>query len=150
MSVETVRLDQTRAYVKVSGEVDLATAAPLWAVLDGHLGAGRRFLRLDLAGVSFLDGSALTGLTRVHQDALARRGTLVLTGVSARVARVLRLAGLDRLLFIGSSVPDDDASTDAGAERWPAGRQPARWPSRPVPWMPPGVARRVLPIRHDR
>jgi anti-sigma B factor antagonist len=100
MSVETVGVDQLRAHVRVTGDLDMSTAAPLWAVLDGHLAAGRRFLRLDVSGVNFLDASALTGISRAHQDALALRGTLVLTGVRPRIARLLRLTGLDDVLFI--------------------------------------------------
>jgi len=108
MSVETVRFDRARAVVKVLGELDLHTAAPLWAVLESHLAAGRRFLRLDLSGVTFLDATALTGITAVHRELLARRGTLVITGVRARVSRVLRLTGLDEVLFVGGLRADDD------------------------------------------
>jgi anti-anti-sigma factor len=108
MSVETVRFDGLRASIKVHGELDLSTAAPLWAVLDGHLAAGRRFLRLDLSGVTFLDATALSGITRTHKALLARRGTLVVTGVRARVGRVLRMTGLDEVLFVSGPRADDD------------------------------------------
>lgn len=113
MAVDTVHFDSTRANIKVVGELDLATAPPLWAVLQGHLAAGRRFVRLDMSGVTFLDATALTGITRAHQDLLAARGTLVITGVRARVARVLRLTGLDEVLFIGGARADGD-TFDAG------------------------------------
>lgn len=103
MSVETIRFDRLRAHVRAEGEIDISTAAPLWAVLDGHLAAGRRFLRLDVGGVTFLDASGLSGVTQVHRDALAKRGTLVLTGVHTHVAKLLRLTGLDDVLFIGGS-----------------------------------------------
>lgn len=108
MSVRTVRFDDTNALVKVNGELDLSTAAPLWAVLDSHLAAGRRFLRLDLSGVTFLDATALTGITRAHKELLARRGTLVVTGVRSLVGRVLRMTGLDEVLFVGGPRADDD------------------------------------------
>lgn len=108
MSVETVRFDRARAVIKVIGELDLHTAAPLWAVLESHLAAGRRFLRLDLSGVTFLDATALTGITSVHKELLGRRGTLVITGVRALVSRVLRLTGLDEVLFVGGLRADDD------------------------------------------
>jgi anti-anti-sigma factor len=108
MSVETVRFDETRALIKVNGELDLSTAAPLWAVLQSHLAAGRRFLRLDLSGVTFLDATVLSGITRAHKDLLARRGTLVITGVRALVSRVLRMTGMDEVLFVGGPRADDD------------------------------------------
>jgi anti-sigma B factor antagonist len=109
MSVQTVRFDATRALIKVNGELDLSTAAPLWAVLDSHLGAGRRFLRLDLSGVTFLDTTALSGITRTHQELLARRGTLVMTGVRSLVGRVLRVTGLDEVLLVSGPRADDDS-----------------------------------------
>lgn len=111
MAVDTVRFDAARANITVVGDLDLATAAPLWAVLQGHLAAGRRFVRLDMSGVTFLDATALSGITRAHQDFLAARGTLVITGVRTRVARVLRLTGLDEVLFVGGSRSDDDTFT---------------------------------------
>ncbi len=108
IAVDTVRFDPMRALVRVTGEIDKSTAAALWAVLQGHVGAGRRFLRLDLSGVTSIDAGALSGLTRAHQDLLHQRGTLVLTGVRSLAARVLRLSGLDQQLFIGGPRADDD------------------------------------------
>jgi anti-sigma B factor antagonist len=108
LSVETTRKDQQRALVRVAGDVDMSTGAALWAVLDGHLAAGRRFLRLDVSGVSFIDATALSGLTRVHYDALKLRGTLVLTGVVPRISKLLGLTGLDEMLFISGPRTDDD------------------------------------------
>lgn len=108
MSVQTVRFDDTRALIKVIGELDLSTAAPLWAVLQSHLAAGRRFLRLDLSGVTFLDATVLSGITRTHKELLSRRGTLVITGVRALVSRVLRMTGMDQVLFVSGPRADDD------------------------------------------
>jgi anti-anti-sigma factor len=113
VSVETVRCDRLRALIKVSGELDLATAAPLWAVLRSHVDTGRRFLRLDMSGVTFLDATALTGITAVHRDLLRRRGTLVITGVRSLVARVLRVTGLEDVLFVSGPRADDDVVVPA-------------------------------------
>lgn len=113
MTVETVRCETQRAFVRVDGELDMGTAAPLWAVLRGHLSSGRRYLRLDVHGLRFLDATALSGITAVHRDALEARGTLVLTGVQHVVARVLSLTGLDEVLFIGGSRADFDVEVDA-------------------------------------
>ncbi|WP_375498589.1 STAS domain-containing protein [uncultured Jatrophihabitans sp.] len=103
LSVETVALDFQGATVQVGGELDLGTAPPLWAVLRSHLLAGRRFLRLDVTSLTFVDASALAGLRAIHDEALAARGTLVVTGVRALVARVLHLTGFDEVLFLGGS-----------------------------------------------
>jgi anti-anti-sigma factor len=108
MSVDTVECDASRALVKVAGELDLATVSPLWAVLDCHLAAGRRFLRLDLSEVTFMDAAALGGIIRVHHQALDHRGTLVITGARPPVTRMLRLTSLDEVLFVGGPRADDD------------------------------------------
>jgi anti-anti-sigma factor len=108
VSVETVSCDRLRALIKVTGELDIGTAAPLWAVVDGHIASGRRFVRLDMSDVTFLDATALTGITRAHHDLLGRRGTLVITGARALVMRVLRMTGLDSVLFVGGPRADDD------------------------------------------
>ncbi|GAB2459706.1 STAS domain-containing protein [Jatrophihabitans fulvus] len=110
MSVDTVRFDDLRALVRVVGDLDMATVAPLAAVLRSHLDAGRRFLRLDVSGVRFVDATALAGIVAAHEQALAARGTLVITGVRSLVGRVLRMSGLDRVLLIGGPRADDDLS----------------------------------------
>jgi anti-anti-sigma factor len=115
VNVETTLADRLRALVKVSGELDVSTAAPLWAVLRGHVDSGRRFLRLDMSGVTFLDATALTGITTVHRDLLQRRGTLVITGARSLVARVLRVTGLDEVLFVSGPRADDDHTLPFGS-----------------------------------
>jgi anti-sigma B factor antagonist len=139
MSVDTVGLDQLRAHVRVTGDLDVSTGAPLWAVLDGHLAAGRRFLRLDLSGVTFLDAAALTGISRAHRDALAVRGTLVLTGVRPRIVRLLRLTGLDDVLFVSGPHGDEPLpDTPAQDDPPPSVVRPAR----SAPAVPPDAAPR--------
>lgn len=111
LSVETMALHEQGATVRVGGELDLGTAAPLWAVLRHHLTAGRRFLRLDVSDLTFVDATALTGLREIHDEALAARGTLVLTGVRALVARVLHMTGLDGVLFLGGPRAEHDIAS---------------------------------------
>jgi anti-sigma B factor antagonist len=108
VSIETVRLDERRAHIKVRGDLDVSTAAALWAVLQSHLSAGRRFLRLDLSAVNFVDAAAVTAIVEVHHEALYRRGTLVLAGVNAVVARMLSLTGVHEKLFIAGPRSDAD------------------------------------------
>lgn len=100
LSVETVRFDERRAAVSVHGDLDVSTAAALWSVLQSHLTAGRRYLRVDLSAVKFIDAAAVTAIVEVHHEALYRRGRLVLAGVTTAVAKVLSLTGVDGTLFI--------------------------------------------------
>jgi stage II sporulation protein AA (anti-sigma F factor antagonist) len=100
LTVETIRFDERRAAVAVHGDLDVSTAAELWSVLQRHLTAGRRYLRVDLAAVKFIDAAAVTAIVEVHHEALYRRGTLVLVGVTPPVAKVFALTGVDETLFI--------------------------------------------------
>jgi anti-anti-sigma factor len=105
LSVQTLHVDDRRAAVAVLGDLDVSTAAELWSVLQSHLAAGRRYLRVDLSAVRFVDSAAVTALIEVHREALYRRGTLVLVGVSDRIAKVLSLTGVDETLFIAGPLP---------------------------------------------
>lgn len=76
-----------------------AAAARLAAALDQYLAAGRRYTCLDLSRVPMLDQAGFDVLVEGHHRFLAAGGTLVLTGVGPRIARLLELTGLDRTLF---------------------------------------------------
>lgn len=53
--------DDRHANVQVRGELDLANADPFADVLEGAPAAGRRFVRLDLAGLGFVGSSRING-----------------------------------------------------------------------------------------
>jgi anti-sigma B factor antagonist len=83
--------------VTVEGDIDLATAPRLEAVL-GRCDSAR--VVIDLGRVRHVDSSGLRVLLATH-DRLDRAGrTLVLRNPSAFVQRLLNLAGLDGLLVI--------------------------------------------------
>jgi anti-anti-sigma factor len=132
-SIETTRFDRRSASISVRGDLDVAIAAQLWSVLQQNLLAGRRFLRLDLSAVTFVDAAAVTAIVEVHHEALYRRGTLVLVGVTSLVAKVLSLTGVDDLLLIAGPRSDNDqpnprramaAARDLlGSRAWPSPRR---------------------------
>jgi anti-anti-sigma factor len=107
----TLRQDQTRALVRAVGEWDLAAADALAEELRAHETAGRRFVRLDVSAVTFLDCACLDVLVGAHARFLAARGTLVLSGMTPRILRLLRLTGLDRVLLT-TSLSDVDVHPD--------------------------------------
>jgi anti-sigma B factor antagonist len=107
-SVSTIRTTTTEALVRVAGELDATTVAPLRRALQEHRDLGRRYLRLDLSGVTLVDAVVLSEFVRVHRELLAERGTLVITGVRAAVARVIQVTGLHEVLFIGGVRADFD------------------------------------------
>ena len=90
--VRTSSCDATRANLYVSGDLDSDGAEVLSKVIAGHLRAGRRFLRLNLGGVRSLSDAATVAIARAHEQLLASRGTLILTGVEGSIEELLRLA----------------------------------------------------------
>lgn len=98
--VRTTRCDATRANVRVSGYVDEDGTAVLDGVIESHLRAGRRFLRLHLGGVRTLDSRAIELIASAHDRLLAIRGTMILTGVGAALEAELRRATPASPLFL--------------------------------------------------
>jgi len=86
--------------VAASGEFDLAAAEPLRRLLDQQRRAGHRHVRVDTSAVTFVDATALGVLADVHQQFLNRHGSLTLTGAGPRIQRLLRITGLDRVLYV--------------------------------------------------
>jgi anti-anti-sigma factor len=105
LAVRTVLAEGTWAYLRLCGELDLATADSLTGVLDQQFKSGRRIIHLDLSGLRFIDCTGLRTLVHAHNECLAHRGTLILTKVGGPAARLLELTGLSEALFISDEVP---------------------------------------------
>lgn len=84
--------DATR--VQVTGEVDLATSPRLREALDRAIGTGAETIRLDMAGVTFLDSSGISVLVDAQQRLQQASARLVLHGVGDQITRVLEISGL--------------------------------------------------------
>jgi anti-sigma B factor antagonist len=100
LDVTTLAMDATRVTLQLQGEMDLSNADLLIAVLGNQVGLGRRFVRLDVSRLAFLDCSGLRAIVEAHNRCLGARGTLVLTGVTPRIARLLAITGLDEALLV--------------------------------------------------
>jgi len=92
--------DPSRVSLTATGELDLAAVGDLAALLALHEAAGRTFIRLDLSAVTFMDCSCLGVLVGVHHHLDQRKGQLILTDVSAPVARLLAVTGLSAELLV--------------------------------------------------
>lgn len=77
----------------VTGELDLANAAELTAAIASAL-AGTESLRVDLAGVTFADSTALGALVGAHERALTSGKLLCVSAVSDVVEALFHIAGL--------------------------------------------------------
>jgi anti-sigma B factor antagonist len=105
LAVRTVLAEGARAYLRLCGELDLATADRLIGVLDQQFDSGRRIIHLDLSGLRFIDCIGLRTLVHAHNECLAHRGALILTHVGPPTTRLLELTGLSEALFISDGVP---------------------------------------------
>ena len=91
LSIES--LDEPRG-LRLSGELDLATVPDLDAALRPMAEAGGE-ITLDVAGLRFMDSSAVQLLIRMLQ-ALDGRGVIMLLRPMTSVRRLIDVMGLDR------------------------------------------------------
>ncbi|MDT4933083.1 MAG: hypothetical protein QOK11_975 [Pseudonocardiales bacterium] len=107
----TVAVDNTRACIRLCGEIDAALAPALSGLVDEHVAADRRYLRLEMSAVTFMDTTVLGVILAAHHRLLRSRGTLILTGVRKPVSRLLGITQLDQELFVSGPRSDLDAAT---------------------------------------
>ena len=85
--------------VHISGEVDHHAAGKLMAELDQALETRLpKTVTVDLSGVTFMDSSGIAVLLRAYKRMHAVGGSVTVAGAPPQAARVLRAAGLDKLM----------------------------------------------------
>jgi anti-sigma B factor antagonist len=84
--------------VDVREWLDMSTAGAVRDVLDSALRQQPRRLVVDLSACELADAYGLGMLDQARHRAELQGTELVLTGVNARLARVIRLLGLDGVL----------------------------------------------------
>lgn len=83
----------------VSGEVDHHGAKEIMQSLDHNLTCAMpHSLTLDLSGVTFMDSSGIAVLLRTWRRMGELQGRMQVVGVPPQPARVLKAAGIDRLI----------------------------------------------------
>lgn len=104
---DTERCDATSATIAVSGDLDQEHVPILAGILDAHLAAGRRFLRVSVCRVRRIDPAGAELLAAMHERLLCRRGTLIVTGVRTGVHAALSRLGLADRLFLLAPCADE-------------------------------------------
>lgn len=85
------------AIVLVEGELDAYSAPVLEAAIAGHTGAD---LRLDLAGVSFIDSTGIRVVVTADNRLREQDHRLVVVHPSPAVLRLLQLTALDERFVV--------------------------------------------------
>lgn len=106
----SVRPGRECMVVEVAGELDMATAPQLVEGLQRVLDAGTRNVVVDLAGVGFMDSSALGGLVVMFKAVRERGGQLCLAGVQRPVGTLLAVTSVDQVIEVYDTVPEAEAS----------------------------------------
>ena len=96
--------------VEVRGELDMATAPQLRDDLQRLVDAGDRQVVVDMAGVGFMDSSALGTLVVMFQSLREVGGRLCLAAVQPAVHSVLRITSVDRVIDVYDDVPAAEAA----------------------------------------
>ena len=98
--VSTEPFDSSITLVTVMGEVDVGTAPEfeeeLAKAVDRGLGDG---LVIDLSNVTFIDSTGLNALVRALERQRLAGGSLALVSADSRVAMMLEVTRLDRVLL---------------------------------------------------
>jgi anti-sigma B factor antagonist len=92
----------TAELVQVSGEVDIATAPLLRAVLDTVVGRRPTLVEVDLSGTTFLDAHGLSALSAARRRLAGRHARLVLRDPSPVVLRLLELTRMTHAFEIAT------------------------------------------------
>jgi anti-anti-sigma factor len=107
LTISVTLHDVLQTALFVSGDLDIASAPLLSACLENQLDTGRRYGRIDLSALAFIDSTGAAAVLGAHCAFRARHGLLILTGVTPQAARVLRLLGVDAELMIASYPTED-------------------------------------------
>ena len=90
-------VESDRVAVKVTGDIDLATADKVGEALTEALSKGSS-VWVDLSAVTFLDSTGIRALVQAHRRASVQGASLYVHGAQQWVAKVLEVTGVGPLL----------------------------------------------------
>ena len=91
--------------IQLAGEADVSTRA-MAEVFDAEVARRPRLLVVDLAGLSFIDSSALAVIMRTHRALREDGGQLALVSPSPAVARILQLIDIAHTIPVYSNLKE--------------------------------------------
>lgn len=91
--------EQRTLTLSVTGEVDHHSAKEIMKETDRLMEERLpKTVTVDLSGVTFMDSSGIAVLLRIYKRVSALGGTVTVSGAPAQALRVLKTAGLHKLL----------------------------------------------------
>ena len=99
--------------VTVGGELDVATVPEVREELNRITDEGGREIVIDLLAVPFVDSVALGLLVETSKRVKARGGALRIVSADRRIARIIEITGLERVLSRHSTLREALESTDS-------------------------------------
>lgn len=87
--------------LRLCGELDHHAARAVMEEMDRHLDVALPIrTELDLSGLSFMDSSGIAVILRLYKRMQNLDGRLKVTGVPPQAMRVLKTAGISRVVII--------------------------------------------------
>jgi anti-sigma B factor antagonist len=94
----TIGGDAHVAIVAPAGEIDVAVAPRLQAVLKGLLDEGRTRVVVDMSGITFIDSAGLGILVNAYKVARAQGGGIKFAAAVPEVRRLFQITRTDKYL----------------------------------------------------
>jgi anti-sigma B factor antagonist len=99
LELERIVSEDGAPAIRVTGEIDMATAPQLRELLDELVDGGARRIVLDCNALAFLDSSGI-GVLVAARSRLGESGDLLLDSPPAHVRKVLDITGVSEHLSI--------------------------------------------------
>jgi anti-sigma B factor antagonist len=96
----SVEPNQGSPVVRVTGELDVATAPRLQQELQALSGSAPALVTLDLAETEFIDSTGLRAIVVAVKELRASGGDLVVRSPSPSTARLLEISGLSAVVRV--------------------------------------------------
>lgn len=106
MEIEMLEQGTEIAVLRLTGRLDLVSAAALRSAVEQATGAGRTHVVVDLSGVEFMDSSGVGALVAGLKRARQSGGELRIACPGEQVAMVLELTNINRILRPYESLDD--------------------------------------------
>ena len=110
MELSEIETVQHVPVLRISGDVDLATADALRARLIEFVERKARLVVVDISQVEFFDSTGLKVLDDIQRSARANGGDIAIVCPHERMLRLFRITGLDDQFAIGSTAENAVAS----------------------------------------